>query len=78
MLYEVITVTLINEGKAYVDDQDAETISSQKGTPTRPGTESPFRNRSAAESLDLFTRMKEGEFNEGERVLRAKIDMAFV
>lgn len=69
-------VKLIKEGKAYVDDQDAETISSQKGTPTRPGTESPFRNRSAEESLDLFNRMKEGAFNEGERVLRAKIDMA--
>jgi glutaminyl-tRNA synthetase len=69
-------VKLIKEGKAYVDDQDAETISSQKGTPTRPGAESPFRNRSAGENLDLFVRMKEGEFNEGERVLRAKIDMA--
>ncbi len=69
-------VKLINEGKAYVDDQDAETISSQKGTPTRPGTESPFRNRSVEENLDLFMRMKAGEFNEGNCVLRAKIDMA--
>ncbi len=68
-------VKLISEGKAYVDDQDAETISAQKGTPTRPGTESPFRNRSIQENLDLFARMKAGEFNEGEKVLRAKIDM---
>ncbi len=69
-------VKLINEGKAYVDDQDAETISSQKGTPTRPGLESPFRNRTPEENLDLFMRMKAGEFEEGDHVLRAKIDMA--
>ncbi len=69
-------VKLINEGKAYIDDQDAETISSQKGTPTRPGTESPFRNRTPEENLDLFNRMKAGEFEEGDHVLRAKIDMA--
>jgi glutaminyl-tRNA synthetase len=69
-------IKLINEGKAYVDDQDAETISQQKGTPTRPGTESPFRNRTPDENLDLFTRMTAGEFEEGSRVLRAKIDMA--
>ncbi|WP_430973210.1 glutamine--tRNA ligase/YqeY domain fusion protein [Sunxiuqinia rutila] len=69
-------VKLIQEGKAYVDDQDAETISSQKGTPTRPGVESPCRNRSVEENLDLFMRMKAGEFKEGEHVLRAKIDMA--
>ncbi len=69
-------VKLISDGKAYVDDQDAETISSQKGTPTRPGAESPFRNRSVEENMELFMRMKAGEFNEGERVLRAKIDMA--
>jgi glutaminyl-tRNA synthetase len=68
-------VKLIQEGKAYIDDQDAETISTQKGTPTRPGTESPFRNRSVEENLDLFLRMKAGEFDEGIRVLRAKIDM---
>lgn len=67
---------LIRSGKAYVDDQDAETISSQKGTPTRQGTESPFRNRLVEESLDLFNRMTAGEFDEGTRVLRAKIDMA--
>ena len=68
-------VKLIKEGKAYIDDQDAETISAQKGTPTRPGTESPFRNRSVEENLDLFMRMKAGEYNEGEKILRAKIDM---
>ncbi len=69
-------IRLIKNGKAYVDDQDAETISSQKGTPTRPGFESPHRNRSIDENLDLFLKMKEGAFSEGERVLRAKIDMA--
>ena len=69
-------VKLINEGKAYVDDQDAETISLQKGTPTRPGTESPYRNRSIQENLDLFMKMKNGQFNEGDCVLRAKIDLA--
>jgi glutaminyl-tRNA synthetase len=68
-------VKLIKEGKAYIDDQDAETISVQKGTPTRPGNESPFRNRSVEENLDLFMRMKAGEFDEGVRVLRGKIDM---
>ena len=69
-------VKLIEEGKAYVDDQNAETISEQKGTPQKPGTESPFRNRSVQTNLDLFERMTMGEFNEGEKVLRAKIDMA--
>jgi glutaminyl-tRNA synthetase len=69
-------IQLIKEGKAYVDDQDPETISTQKGTPTRPGTESPFRNRSVEENLDLFMRMTAGEFDEGSRVLRAKINMA--
>ncbi len=68
-------VQLIKEGKAYIDDQSAETISLQKGTPTRPGTESPFRNRTVEENLDLFMRMTAGEFDEGARVLRAKIDM---
>ncbi len=66
---------LIRKGLAYVDDQPADLISSQKGTPSQPGTESPFRNRTADESLDLFFRMNEGEFDEGSRVLRAKIDM---
>ncbi len=69
-------IQLIKDGKAYVDDQDAETIASQKGTPTRPGTESPFRNRSVEENLDLFRRMAAGEFDEGSHVLRAKIDMS--
>ena len=69
-------IQLIKDGKAYVDDQDAETIASQKGTPTRPGVESPFRNRPANENIDLFMRMTAGEFEEGTHVLRAKIDMA--
>jgi glutaminyl-tRNA synthetase len=74
-LYD-FAVHLINDGKAYVDDQDAETISRQKGTPTRPGQESPHRNRTTEENIDLFRRMAEGEFEEGARVLRAKIDMS--
>ena len=69
-------VKLITDGKAYVDDQTAEQIAEQKGTPTVPGTESPFRSRSVEENLDLFARMKNGEFKDGEKVLRAKIDMA--
>lgn len=73
-LYD-FAVRLIKEGKAYVDDQSADIISQQRGTPTRPGTESPYRNRSIEENLDLFQRMKNGEFQNGERVLRAKIDM---
>ncbi len=75
MLFE-FAVRLIKEGKAYVDDQDSETISQQKGTPTRPGKESPYRGRTPEENLDLFQRMAAGEFDEGSRVLRAKIDMA--
>ena len=67
---------LIKEGKAYIDDQSADEISKQKGTPTVAGTESPFYSRSVAENLDLFERMNQGEFAEGSRVLRAKIDMA--
>ncbi|WP_347838634.1 glutamine--tRNA ligase/YqeY domain fusion protein [uncultured Draconibacterium sp.] len=67
---------LIKEGKAYVDDQDAETISQQKGTPQQPGVESPYRSRSVEENLDLFERMTAGEFDEGEKVLRAKINMS--
>jgi len=74
-LYEW-AIKMIRKGKAYVDDQDSETIAEQKGTPTVPGRESPFRNRSVEENLDLFTRMKDGEFDEGSRVLRAKIDMS--
>jgi len=69
-------VKIIKDGFAYVDDQPAELISQQRGTPTQPGIESPYRNRSVEENLDLFTRMKNGEFKEGEKVLRAKIDMA--
>ena len=69
-------VDLINRGLAYVDDQPADVISTQKGTPTRSGTESPFRNRPEKESLDLFYRMNKGELAEGSRVLRARIDMA--
>lgn len=71
-----LAVRLIKEGKAYVDDQTSEQIAQQKGTPITPGTESPFRNRTPEENLDLFLRMNEGEFEEGSRVLRAKIDMA--
>lgn len=67
---------LINDGKAYVDDQDAATISEQKKTPTEAGIESPFRNRSIAENIDLFERMRAGEFEDGSKVLRAKVDMA--
>lgn len=74
-LYEW-AVKLIKNGKAYIDDQSSELISEQKGVPTRPGTESPFRNRSVEENLDLFERMKNGEYPNGARVLRAKIDMA--
>ena len=68
-------VDLIKKGLAYVDDQPADVISAQKGSPTQPGEESPFRKRSVAENLDLFYRMNEGEFDEGSRVVRAKIDM---
>jgi len=69
-------VDLIKRGLAYVDDQPADIISTQKGTPAQPGQQSPYRERPAEESLDLFYRMNEGEFEEGSRVLRAKIDMA--
>ncbi len=74
-LYE-LAIRLIKEGKAYVDDQSSEQIAQQKGSPNAPGQESPYRNRSVEENLDLFTRMNAGEFDEGSRVLRAKIDMA--
>ena len=73
-LYD-LAVRMIKEGKAYVDDQTSEEIAAQKGTPTTPGTESPYRNRTPEENLDLFERMNAGEFEEGARVLRAKIDM---
>lgn len=69
-------VQLIKEEKAYVDDQDSETISLQRGTPQKPGIESPFRSRSVEENLQLFDKMRKGEFPDGTRVLRAKVDMA--
>lgn len=74
-LYE-FAIALINKGLAYVDDQPADVISGQKGTPTRPGVESEYRKRSVEENFDLFQRMNSGEFEEGSRVLRARIDMA--
>jgi glutaminyl-tRNA synthetase len=67
---------LISEGLAYVDDSSAEQIAAMKGTPTEPGKHSPFRDRSVEENLDLFRRMRAGEFKEGEKTLRAKIDMS--
>jgi glutaminyl-tRNA synthetase len=73
-LYD-FAIRLIKEGKAYVDDQTSEQIAEQKGTPTEPGTNSPYRDRTVEENLDLFERMNKGEFDEGSRVLRAKIDM---
>ena len=71
-----LAVALIKEGKAYVDEQTAEQIAAQKGTPTTPGTESPFRNRPVEESLRLFEEMNSGKMEPGKMVLRAKIDMA--
>lgn len=73
-LYEY-AVTLIKKGLAYVDDSTPEEIAAQKGTPIVPGTESPYRSRSVEENLDLFARMRNGEFPDGSRVLRAKVDM---
>ena len=71
-----LAVKLIEQGLAYVDDSSAEEIAALKGTPTEPGKESPFRSRSIEENLSLFARMRNGEFKDGEKVLRAKIDMA--
>jgi glutaminyl-tRNA synthetase len=71
-------IALINKGLAYVDDLTAEEIANLKGTPTEPGKDSPFRNRTVEENILLFTQMKEGKFKDGEKVLRAKIDMAHV
>lgn len=68
-------VQFIKDGKAYVDSQSSEAMAKQKGTPTQPGVDGPYRNRSVAENLDLFERMKNGEFEEGSHILRAKIDM---
>jgi glutaminyl-tRNA synthetase len=74
-IYE-FALRLIRSGKAYVDDLSAEDTDKYRGSPDRPGTDSPFRNRSVEENLDLFTRMKNGEFPDGARTLRARIDMA--
>ncbi len=73
-LYEY-AVTLINKGLAYVDDSSAEKMAEEKGTPTQPGVENQYRSRTIEENLRLFTEMKEGKYKDGERVLRAKIDM---
>src|ERR1700678_4432931 len=69
-------VQLIKTGKAYVDDLDAEQVRKYRGSLTEPGTESPYRNRSVEENLDLFERMRAGAFTDGAKILRAKIDMA--
>ncbi|WP_309642513.1 glutamine--tRNA ligase/YqeY domain fusion protein [Flavobacterium sp.] len=69
------TIVFIKQGKAYVDSQTSEAMAIQKGTPSTVGVDSPYRNRSVAENLDLFERMKNGEFEEGTHILRAKIDM---
>lgn len=74
-IYE-FAVTLIKKGLAYVEDATAEQIAASKGTPTTPGTPTPARSRSVEENLDLFTRMRNGEFKDGEKTLRAKIDLA--
>lgn len=71
-----LAVRMIKEGKAYIDEQSAETIAAQKGTPTEPGQNSPFRDRPIEENLDLFYKMNKGEIKDGTMVLRAKIDMA--
>jgi glutaminyl-tRNA synthetase len=71
-----LAIEFIKQGKAYVDEQSAETIAKQKGTTTLAGTESPFRNRSVEENLELFLKMNTGEVAEGTMILRAKIDMA--
>lgn len=73
-LYE-FAVKLIKKGKAYVDDSTSEEMAAMKGTPTTPGVESPYRNRSIEENLELFEAMKNGKYKDGEKVLRAKIDM---
>lgn len=74
-LYEY-ALDLVRKGLAYVDDSTAEEIAAQKGTPAEPGKESPFRSRSVEENMDLFVRMKNGEFADGFRVLRVKVDLA--
>ncbi len=74
-LYEW-AVKIIKKGLAYVDESSADEVAATRGTPTKPGKESPYKNRSADENLDLFERMKKGEFPDGSKVLRAKINMA--
>ena len=74
-MYEA-AIRLIKKGKAYVDDLSAEEIRQYRGTLTEPGKESPYRERSVEENLKLFEEMKEGKYEDGEKVLRAKIDMA--
>ncbi len=74
-LYQ-FAVTLINKGLAYVDDSSSETIAAQKGTPTQAGTENEFRNRTVEENLQLFADMRAGKYADGEKVLRAKVDMS--
>lgn len=76
-LYQ-FAVTLVTKGLAYVDDSSSEEIAKQKGTPTQPGVNSPYRDRSIEENLRLFAEMKEGKYKDGEKVLRAKVDMAHV
>ncbi len=76
-LYE-FALKLIGKGLAYVDDSTSEEIARQKGTPTQAGTESPYRNRTIEENLKLFKEMKDGRYKDGEKVLRAKIDMAHI
>ena len=74
-MYE-FAVSLIKKGLAYVDDSTSEEIAKQKGTPTTPGTNSPFRNRTVEENLTMFADMRAGKYKDGEKVLRAKVDMA--
>jgi glutaminyl-tRNA synthetase len=74
-LYQ-FAVTLIKKGLAYVDDSTPEEIAAQKGTPTEPGKDSPYKSRTIEENLDLFERMRNGEFPDGSRVLRANVDMS--
>src|SRR5436190_5925969 len=76
-LYE-FAVTLIKKGLAYVDDSTSQEIAAQKGTPTEPGKNNKYRDRSVDENLDLFARMKAGEFEDGARTLRERIDMAHI
>lgn len=76
-LYE-FALTLIQKGLAYVDDSTSEEMAAMKGTPTEPGKDSPYRNRSTEENITLFQKMKNGEFPDGSRTLRAKIDMAHI